>query len=108
LNILNEAKFEFLKIDELIQKINHTLAEDVVSLMISEKSLVKLNDLISTAKLYEEAKNILIEFLNKNTKITAAQYRDLLNANRKMAIALLEHFDMIKLTKRVENDRTFY
>ena len=108
LNILNEAKFEFLKIDELIQKINHTLAEDVVSLMISEKSLVKLNDLVSTAKLYEEAKNILIEFLNKNTKITAAQYRDLLNANRKMAIALLEHFDMIKLTKRVENDRTFY
>ena len=108
LNILNEAKFEFLKTDELIQKINHTLAEDVVSLMISEKSLVKLNDLVSTAKLYEEAKNILIEFLNKNTKITAAQYRDLLNANRKMAIALLEHFDMIKLTKRVENDRTFY
>ncbi|HKM00681.1 MAG TPA: SelB C-terminal domain-containing protein, partial [Sedimentibacter sp.] len=46
--------------------------------------------------------------LTANKKITAAQYRDLLNTNRKMAIALLEHFDMIKLTKRLENDRIFY
>lgn len=105
LSILNEVKFEFLKIDELTEKIHNPLAADVVSLMISDKKLVKLNDLISTAELYEEAKNILIEFLNKNAKITAAQYRDLLNTNRKMAISLLEHFDMIKLTKRVENDR---
>lgn len=108
LNIINEAKFEFLKIDELIQKVNNSLAEDMVSLMISEKNLVKFSDLVTTMKLYEKAKNILVEFLSKNEKITAAQYRDLLNTNRKMAIALLEHFDMIKLTKRVENDRIFY
>lgn len=108
LSILNEFKFEFLKIDELTEKINNALADDVVSLMLSEKKLIKLNDIISTSELYEEARNILIEFLNKNTKITAAQYRDLLNTNRKMAISLLEHFDMIKLTKRVENDRIFY
>ncbi len=106
--ILNEAKFEFIKMDELIDKLNNSKAEDIVFLMISDKVLIKLNDLITRVDLYEEAKNILIEFLTANKKITAAQYRDLLNTNRKMAIALLEHFDMIKLTKRLENDRIFY
>ena len=105
LNIINDAKFEFLKTIELAEKINHAMTDDVISLMITEEDLFKLNDLITTMELYEEAKKILIEFLNKNERINAAQYRDLLNTNRKTAIALLEHFDMIKLTKRVENDR---
>lgn len=108
LKILYDVKFEFLKMDELIQKLNFNLAEDVISLMILDKILVKFNDLVTTTKLYEETKQILTEFLNNNKRITAAQYRDLLNTNRKMAISLLEHFDMIKLTKRVENDRIFY
>ncbi len=108
LKILNDVKFEFININELIQEINVALAEDIVTLMISDKILMKFNDLITTMKLYEEAKQILIEFLNINKKITAAQYRDLLNTNRKMSIAILEYFDMIKLTKRLENDRIFY
>lgn len=105
LMILDEVKFELLKIDELAEKINHPMTDDVLSLMLTEKDLVKINDLVTTRELYEEAKNILVEFLNKNKKISAAQYRDLINTNRKTAIALLEHFDMLKLTKRIENDR---
>ena len=105
LNILKDVKFEFIKTEELAEKINHSMADDVISLMITEKELFKLNELITTIDLYEEAKEKLIDFLNKNDKINAAQYRDLLNTNRKTAIALLEYFDMIKLTKRVENDR---
>jgi selenocysteine-specific elongation factor len=105
LMILDEVKFEFLKIDELSEKIDHPMTDDVLSLMLTEKDLVKINDLVTTRELYEEAKNILVEFLNKNKIISAAQYRDLLNTNRKTAITLLEHFDMLKLTKRIENDR---
>ena len=105
LKILDEVKFELLKIDELSEKINHPMTDDVLSLMLTEKDLVRINDLVTTRELYEEAKNILVEFLNKNKKISAAQYRDLINTNRKTAIALLEHFDMLKLTKRIENDR---
>lgn len=105
LKILDEVKFEFLRIDELSEKINHPMTDDVLSLVITEKNLVRINELITTRELYEKAKNILVEFLTKNKKISAAQYRDLLNTNRKTAIALLEHFDMLKLTKRIENDR---
>jgi selenocysteine-specific elongation factor len=73
--------------------------------MVSDKDLFKFNEMITTMDLYEEAKRLLIDYLGKNGRINAAGYRDLLNTNRKTAIALLEHFDMIKLTKRVENDR---
>lgn len=105
LNILNDVKFEFLKFEELEEKTGLPMTSDVLSLMMAEKDLVKINELVTSKILYEEAKNILVEFLKKNKKISAAQYRDLLNTNRKTAITLLEHFDMVKLTKRVENDR---
>lgn len=105
ISILNAAKFEFLRPEELTEKINHARAEEVISLMVSDKDLFKFNEMITTMDLYEEAKRLLIDYLGKNGRINAAGYRDLLNTNRKTAIALLEHFDMIKLTKRVENDR---
>lgn len=106
--ILDEAKFDFMKADDLMDKLKDSFAQDIVFLMISQKKLMKISDLITKYDLYEEAKNILIDFLNTNKRITAGQYRDLLNTNRKTAITLLEHFDMIKLTKRLENDRIFY
>ncbi|HOW23323.1 MAG TPA: selenocysteine-specific translation elongation factor [Sedimentibacter sp.] len=105
LSILNSAKFEFLRTEELSEKINHARADEVISLMITDKDLTRINELITTRDLYEEAKRILVEYLLENGKINAATYRDLLSTNRKTAITLLEHFDMIKLTKRVENDR---
>ena len=104
-NILHDAKFEFLKLEELSEKTALPLTDAVLSLMTAEKELVKIGGFVTSKELYEEAKVILVEFLKKNKKISVAQYRDLLNTNRKTAITLLEHFDMIKLTKRIENDR---
>ncbi len=77
--------------------------------MLDEKKLVKINEVgITTDEIYNDAKNLLIEFIKKNSKITAAEYRDLLNTNRKAAIGLLEHFDMQRVTKRVGNDRILF
>lgn len=104
-NILHDAKFEFLKLEELSEKTALPLTDAVLSLMTTEKELVKIGGFVTSKELYEETKVILVEFLKKNKKISVAQYRDLLNTNRKTAITLLEHFDMIKLTKRIENDR---
>ena len=55
-----------------------------------------------------EAKNLILEHINKNGKISAAEARDILNTSRKYAVAVLEYFDSIKLTKRVEDYRTLY
>jgi selenocysteine-specific elongation factor len=107
--ILERAKFEFLKQDELVQQINLQKVDEIVSLLLDEKKLVKIGELgITKMEIYDEAKNILINFITKNQKITAAEYRDELNSNRKVAIGLLEHFDVLKVTRRVGNDRVLF
>ena len=47
-----------------------------------------------------EAKNKLLVHFQTNETITVAQYRDLLQASRKNAVLLLEHFDQEKTTIR--------
>lgn len=109
LEALVEAKYEFIKQEELIAKINYNKSEEIVALMLDDKKLIRINEGgITTQEIYNDAKNILIEYVKENSKITAAEYRDLLNTNRKIAIALLEHFDMQKVTKRVGNDRVLF
>ncbi|WP_418963935.1 SelB C-terminal domain-containing protein, partial [Cetobacterium sp.] len=54
---------------------------------------------------YQEAISRLNLFLEKNTKITLAEFRDLLKSNRKMALIYLENFDQKKLTKKIDNYR---
>ncbi len=106
---LIEAKFDFMKQEDLLLKINNNKAEDILAFMLDEKKLIKVNDVgITITSIYDEAKTILINYIMQNNKITAAEYRDLLNTNRKIAIGLLEHFDMIKVTKRVGNDRVLF
>lgn len=107
--VLEEAKFELLKQEELLSKINLSKKEEITALMLDEKKLIKIGELgITKAEIYEDAKKILINFITKNQKITAAEYRDLLSSNRKVAIGLLEHFDMVKVTRRVGNDRVLF
>lgn len=109
LKALDKVKFEFIKQEDLIVKVNNNKSEQIMALMLEEKKLIKINeDFITTEKLYNETKDMLIEFIKKNSKITAAEYRDLLNTNRKVAIGLLEHFDIQKVTKRVGNDRVLF
>ncbi len=109
LKAIYDAKFEFIGYEELVSSLNGKEAEEIVALMLENKELVKINEAgITTNELYEEAKNILIEFVKKNSKITAAEYRDILNTNRKNAIGLLEHFDMQRITRRVGNDRILF
>ena len=59
-------------------------------------------------ELYTKALSILKDYLADNESITASQYRDLLNTNRKIAIGLLEYFDQCKITKRIEDKRTLF
>lgn len=106
LKTLESAQFNFIRLDELINIIKSEKTEEIISLMIDEKKLIKINeDSIISVDLYIKAKNILIQYIKENDKITAGEFRDLLNTNRKNAISLLEYFDIEKVTKRVGNDR---
>ena len=75
--------------------------EQVLNSLISNGELIKINEEVYLHKTnYEKALEILKEYIGKNDSITVAEYRDILNTNRKVALGLLEYFDQLKITKR--------
>ena len=107
LNVIEEAGYNFVKLSQIIELDKDKMSiEDILATLAEREEIIKVaEDTFTSRKLIEVAKNEIINFLNENNKISAAEYRDLLETNRKSAIALLEYFDNIKLTKRCENDR---
>lgn len=99
------------KPDEALSSIgeNFDIAKEVLDFLIDSGELIKINEeyIISRNSCECKAK-ILKEYLNASGEITAAKYRDMLSVNRKTAVALLEYFDRIKLTKRVGDKRILF
>ena len=54
---------------------------------------------------YERCRAMAIAFIEENGQITVADFRNLISASRKYAVPVLEHFDKIALTVRVDDTR---
>lgn len=75
--------------------------------MITNKDIIKINDEVYLTKnKYENALELLKKYLISNGSITIGEYRDLLNANRKVSLGILEYLDQLKVTKRDGEKRT--
>lgn len=83
--------------------------EKIYNLLMESGELVKLpEEVVLSIEAVNQAKDKLISYIEKNGNINVGILRDELKTNRKVAVALLEYFDEIKLTKRVENTRILY
>ena len=79
----------------------HEDIDEVLMDMLNRQDLVRVSDdLLILPENLERAKNELVGHIQKHGGVSVAEYRDLLNTNRKNAIGLLEYFDQIKITKR--------
>ena len=107
INIFTESKYISPKYEEILMEEKDKKAFKMVyESLIDMQKLVKLaDDCIFLKEYYEEAKEIVIKHINEKGEITAAEARDLFNTSRKFAVAILENFDSIKLTRRIENSR---
>lgn len=77
--------------------------------ILDEGTLVKVSeDCYLLLEDYDKAKELVRSFINSNGSMTLAQLRDELNTSRKYAMSIMEHFDNIKLTKRLEDKRILY
>lgn len=101
----NTPKYADLAVNEKDKK-NFKMVFD--SLMDNEELIKIAEDCIFTKENYENAKVLVYNYIKENGSIAASTARDVFDTSRKFAVALLEHFDGIKLTKRVENDRVLY
>lgn len=94
-----------LTIEEVCENNNYN---EVLESMIGE-DVEKLDDIyIMDKEIYERAKKILIDYIEKNGEITLGEYRDLVNSSRKNCMIILENFDRNKITKRIDNKRVFF
>jgi selenocysteine-specific elongation factor len=109
--LLTRAGYHPPDLKQLAEALKLTPAElpqlrTVLSAMEREGRVIKIaTDLYFGKTPFESAKLQLIERLAADGEITAATYRDVLNASRKYAIALLDHFDHSGVTTRVGDVR---
>jgi len=101
----NPPKYADLAINEKDKKAFKMVFD---SLMDNEELVKIAEDCIFTKEHYENSKAIVSNYIKENGSIAASSARGAFDTSRKFAVALLEHFDGIKLTKRVENDRILY
>ncbi len=101
----NTPKYTDLAINEKDKK-NFKMVFD--SLMDNGELIKIAEDCIFTKQHYENSKDIVYNYIKENGSIAASSAREAFDTSRKFSVALLEHFDGIKLTKRVENDRVLY
>lgn len=81
----------------------------VYEMLLSNGELVKLSEeCVLHSTYYKKGKKMIIDYLNKNGKITTSMAREILNSNRKYTVGLLEYMDNLKITKRIENDRVLF
>lgn len=111
-DIIEEYSKEFLASPNIIQELsakyrsNTKDLEEVFKSMISSGELYILqNDMVLKTDELSKAKKSIIAYLKENDIIGLAETRDLLNTNRKTALAILEDMDREGLTKRTDDGR---
>ncbi|PID84738.1 MAG: selenocysteine-specific translation elongation factor [Chloroflexi bacterium] len=82
------------------------VGDHVYFALLDLRKLIQINnDVVYATSEYEKFTKLIIQYLQQHGEIDAAQTRDLLKTSRKYAIALLEHLDDIKMTKRIDDKR---
>ncbi|MCA9971917.1 MAG: SelB C-terminal domain-containing protein, partial [Anaerolineales bacterium] len=82
------------------------VGEEVYQGLVDLGELRQLNaDVVYAREGYERLIGRVLAHLQAHGAINAAQVRDLLQTSRKYAIALLEHMDDVRLTRRMGDDR---
>lgn len=101
-------KFNPKKKEEIYSSLdfNERDMNQVYEALLDLGTLIKLKeDIVIHKNAYKDAIEKIREYIENNGSITVAQLRDLLSTNRKFAIALLEHLDDLKITKRIGDSR---
>ncbi|NMB12119.1 MAG: selenocysteine-specific translation elongation factor [Firmicutes bacterium] len=79
---------------------------DMIGLLIHSGKVVDVGyGLVIHRSIFDQALEALKQHLAGHNQITVGQFRDILQTNRKVAVALLECFDGLNITKRQGDER---
>ena len=81
--------------------------EELVRALAQRGDIVRVSDDIAFSKsAYESAVAMVKEIIAANGSVTVAQLRDRMSASRRPVLALLEHLEAQRVTRRVGDART--
>jgi len=79
---------------------------EVLRALVQQGELVRLSEEIAfTRQAYESAVGLVREIVASDGQVTVASLRDRMGASRRPVLALLEHLDAQKITRRVGDER---
>jgi selenocysteine-specific elongation factor len=82
---------------------------EVVRALVQRGDLVRLSaDIAFTREAYSNAVAIVRDLIGSDGSVTVAQLRDRIGASRRPVLALLEHLDAEKVTRRVGDQRVLF
>jgi len=96
------------KLEEIVQDTAASLeeAEKTIKILIEQEQLIQIErNLFFHRKAIDKARELLIDYIEKEGLLESVKFKYLLDTTRKFAIPLLDYFDRIGVTKRVGNTR---
>ena len=92
--------------DEVLSKIKDKNKLKVIESMINENKLVMVDkQLLFHKDVFDDCINKMKDFIAENGEITLGQFRDIIGASRKYAMAILDYCDAKKITKKIGDSR---
>ncbi len=89
-----------------VAECEQAVGSEVFNALVEQGRLVKVSaEVVFLAETYDEMVDRVVRFIKENGSITVAQVRDMFSASRKYALALMEHLDQRKVTRRVGDER---
>jgi selenocysteine-specific elongation factor len=87
-------------------KIDRTRAQKIVTLLLRDRVLIKVNeDLVFHRDTLEQLKSAIRAHKAKSPNVDVGTFKDLFGITRKYAIPLLEYLDRERVTRRVGDVR---
>jgi len=87
-------------------KVDKARAQKIVTLLLRDKSLVKISDdLVFHRSALEELRRVIATQKNTSPRMDIAKFKELTGISRKYAIPLLEYLDRERVTRRVGDTR---
>lgn len=103
--MVDDAGFNPVKIDDGI--LPGTDISELARLKQGEDFIFLTPEYIIAKKRYEEAIDIIYDYLNEHGKMTLGDFRDATHSSRKASMLILEFIDARQITAREENYRIF-
>ena len=79
---------------------------DVLAALVETGAVVRVDEgVVFDPAAYDELIAATLRIIDEEGAVTVARFRDRFGSSRKYALAVLEHFDQIRLTRRVGDER---